>query len=106
MHTEADVEEAERAIRKARQRGYNTKSCASKYWGIKNERVIRFNREHIIPCNLHCFMGIMRKLFVLLAREIEDSPSGSAAMREILLTHCKVKVSTVLLRFCWLTSYL
>ena len=58
------------------------------------KRLFSFNRAHIIPCNLHCVMAITRKLFELLAREIEGHPTLEEEFVKALLEECQIKIKS------------
>jgi len=92
LHTDEVIEKAEENVEKATKKGKSTEYCARRYFGIQGKRLLRFPRSSIIPCNLHCFMGVMRKLVNLLAADIEDFPQVVSDFEKSLLSCCKVKV--------------
>ncbi|KAL6070879.1 unconventional myosin-VIIb-like [Balamuthia mandrillaris] len=47
---------------------------AQKHFGVQNKPLINILLDHIIPCMLHCFMGVMHKLLELL---MEQAPNDS-----------------------------
>ena len=92
LHTEEVIRNAEAAVKKATSKGYDTEYCARKHYGIRDERLFKFPRQAVISCNLHCFMGIMRKLLNLMAIDIEDDIDTVKAFEEALGL-CNVKVT-------------
>lgn len=43
---------------------------AREHYGVRNQPLFKVALDHIVPCMLHCFMGIMRKLLELLVEEV------------------------------------
>lgn len=60
--------------------------------GIMGTPLFDFAMDHIIPCMLHCLMGITRKLFELLAAEAHNNPTVE---EEFLAILASLKISLI-----------
>lgn len=61
----------------------NKSQFAAQHHGIIAPRVLDINLDHVVPCNMHAFMAIVRKLFNLLVRDIESSSALVAAFEHV-----------------------
>lgn len=60
--------------------------------GIMGTPLFDFAMDHIIPCMLHCLMGVTRKLFELLAAEAHNNPTVE---EEFLAILASLKISLI-----------
>jgi len=60
-------------------------------YGIRNLPLFTILLDHIVPCMLHCFMAIMRKLLELLVEEVYHRPELQAKF-EAAFTEVKLKL--------------
>lgn len=58
-------------------------SFARVNYGIRGSPLFKITLDHIVPCMLHCFMAVMRKLLELLIEEAHHRPELQAALEDV-----------------------
>ncbi|KAL6069211.1 hypothetical protein QOT17_007748 [Balamuthia mandrillaris] len=83
------MELAERAAKFPTEGG--KEAFARENYGITGKPVLPFGLDHIIPCMLHCLMGITNKLFELLVEETYEN-KNMAAKYLLILEEINIKL--------------
>lgn len=69
----------------AKKSEYSRSQFARDHYGIRGVPLFNIKFDHIVPCMLHCFMAIMRKLLELLIEEAAHRPKLQQAFEDVFL---------------------
>jgi hypothetical protein len=70
---------------------YAKRKFAGKFYGILAKPLFNFVMDHVVPCMMHCQMGITKKLTQLLAEETIENPD-LAEKWEIVFENIGIKL--------------
>ena len=54
--------------------------------------LLSFPMDHILPCNLHQVMAVVRAMVARLSELADEEPQVAVALEEVLLSNCKIKL--------------